>query len=134
MQSDESAIDEIAAQFFSAFTNRDGAVPGIDRLYDLLAQDARIIQKAGVDQRIYDVAGFIEPRRAMLTNGSLQDFCEVEVMAKTDIFGNIAHRFSRYHKSWEASGERYEGEGAKSLQFVRTPEGWKIASLIWDDK
>jgi ribosomal-protein-serine acetyltransferase len=133
MQSDEQAIDELAAQFFGAFTNCAGAAPDVDRLYRLFARDARIINNAGAHPQVYDVTGFIEPRRAILTDGTLREFREEETRANTDIFGKIAHRFSRYRKTWVASGERYEGEGAKSLQFVRTPEGWKISSLIWDD-
>lgn len=133
MQSDEKAIDELTARFFDAFTNCGGGPPDVDRLYRLFERNARIVNYAGSDPQIYDVAGFIEPRRAILTDGSVQEFREEETAANTDVFGNIAHRFSRYRKSWVASGERYEGEGAKSLQFVRTPEGWKISSLIWDD-
>jgi hypothetical protein len=134
MEPDEHAINEVARQFFSAFTNHGGTAPAIDRLYRLFAADARIITTAGGIPRIFDVAGFVEPRRAILTDGSFVDFTEEEVSARTEIFGNIAHRFSRYRKSWIASGRHCEGEGAKSLQLLRTSEGWKIASLIWDDK
>lgn len=133
MQSDEKIIDELTAQFFDAFTNSGGAAPDVDRLYRLFDRTARIVNYAGADPQIYDVAGFIEPRRTILNDGSVREFREEETAANTDVFKNIAHRFSRYRKSWVASGERYEGEGAKSLQFVRTPEGWKISSLIWDD-
>jgi hypothetical protein len=134
MEPDEHAINEVARQFFSAFTNHGGTAPAIDRLYRLFAADASIITTAGGIPRIFDVAGFVEPRRAILTDGSFVDFTEEEVSARTEIFGNIAHRFSRYRKSWIASGRHCEGEGAKSLQLFRTSEGWKIASLIWDDK
>lgn len=134
MQPDEHAINELTTQFFSAFTNHGGTAPGVDGLYHLFARDARIITNVGAEPQTFDVAGFVEPRRAILTDGSLVDFSEEEVSARTEIFGNIAHRFSRYRKSWFASGKPCQGEGAKSLQFIRTPEGWKIASLIWDDK
>lgn len=134
MQSDEALIDELTAQFFDAFTNRNGAVPDVDRLYRLFAPDARVIKNIGGDPQSFDVEGFVEPRRAILTDGSLVDFSEEETSATTEIYGNIAQRFSRYRKSWIAAGERFEGEGAKSLQFIRTAEGWKVASLIWDDK
>jgi hypothetical protein len=83
--------------------------------------------------QVYDIGGFIEPRRAILTDGSLVDFCEQEVSEETNICGNIAHRLSRYAKAWVASGAAQTGGGTKSMQFVRTAAGWKIASLIWDD-
>lgn len=134
MQSDEAQIDEITTQFFDAFTTRDRAVPDVDRLYRLFAAGARIVNNVGGKTQVYDVREFVEPRRAILTNGSMTDFSEWETSAKTDVFGSIAQRFSVYRKSWSVSGQQFEGEGAKSLQFIRTPEGWKISSLIWDDK
>ncbi len=135
MQSDdEIAIDDLTAVFFSAFTNRGGAMPNVDSLYEVFIPEARIVKNIDGSPEIYDVAGFIEPRRAVLTDGSLQDFSEEEFSANTVIFGNIAQRFSRYRKSWTAGGEKFEGGGAKSIQFVRTPQGWRIASLVWDDE
>jgi hypothetical protein len=134
VQSDEHAIDALTAKFFAAFTNSGGTARDIDTLYDLFAPDARIIANIGANPKAMDVGGFVEPRRTLLADGSFADFCEREVSSQTEIFGNIGHRFSRYCKSWIASGERREGRGAKSLQFLRAPGGWKIASLVWDDE
>ncbi|MBC5815706.1 MAG: DUF4440 domain-containing protein, partial [Candidatus Eremiobacteraeota bacterium] len=78
--------------------------------------------------------GFIEPRRAALTDGSLIDFREKEVFEKTEIYGNIAQRFSCHEKSWKVSDEKFQGRGAKVIQYIRTPAGWKISSLAWDDE
>lgn len=134
MNDDKLAIDEVAAAFFGAFANRDGEAADVDRLYRLFIPEAVIIKNLGKSPEVYDVAGFVEPRRALLGEGSLKDFSEEEASEETTIFGNIAQRFSRYTKSWVASGKPFRGSGAKSLQFVRTGEGWRIASLVWDDE
>lgn len=134
MQSDEDAIDELTAAFFGAFNNCNGAKPDLDRLYPLFMSEAIIVKNVGGATEVYDVAAFIEPRREVLTNGSLADFREEEVSETTEIFGTIAQRFSRYEKSWTAAGQPRTGSGAKSIQFVRTPEGWKISALAWDDE
>lgn len=126
-------VDEIIAVFFDAFTNHGGAAPNIDVLYRLFLPEALIVKNVGSVAEVLDVAGFVEPRREILTNGTLVDFREWEVSQTTETFGNIAHRFSRYEKSWNVNGEQYKAAGAKSIQFVRTPAGWKIASLTWDD-
>lgn len=126
-------IDALTAAFFDAFTNAGGVPPNIDVLYDLFIPEAIIVKNVGAVNAVLDVAGFVEPRREILSNGSLTNFREWEVSATTEIFGGIAHRFSRYEKSWIAQGESNTGAGAKSIQFVRTPAGWKIASLMWDD-
>jgi hypothetical protein len=53
---------------------------------------------------------------------------------RTDIFGGIAQRFSLYEKSGVQLGRPFLTRGVKSLQFVRTAEGWKIAAVAWDDE
>lgn len=134
MQADKHAIDEVTAAFFNAFTNRGGAQPDVDVLYRLFIPEAVIVKTVGGSPVVYDVASFVEPRRTILTDGSLTDFREEETSEQTEVFGNIAQRFSRYSKSWVVSGERFAGAGTKSINFVRTPAGWKIASLVWDDE
>jgi len=131
--SDVVAIDEVTAAFFDAFTSRGREAPNIDVLYDVLLPSATIVSAVGDTLQTYDVPGFVEPRRALLTGGAIEDFKEYETSAETDVFGNIGQRFSRYEKSWRQSGAHKSGSGAKSLQFVRTPGGWKIAALVWDD-
>ena len=51
-----------------------------------------------------------------------------------DLFGNIAQRWCRYRKAGVLDGVAFEAEGWKSLQCVRTPQGWRIASVAWDDQ
>jgi ribosomal-protein-serine acetyltransferase len=131
---DKAFIDKITTVFFDSFSNRGGAPPKLDRLYDLFIPEAIIIKNVGTVPEIYDLDGFIAPRRALLTNGSLVDFSEWETSERTDIFGNVAQRFSPYGKSWSASGDDHKGAGVNVFQFVRTPTGWKISSLAWDDE
>jgi hypothetical protein len=130
---DKEAIDAVAAAFFDAFTTTGGRSPDMETLYRLFIERAVIVNNAGGAMQVYDVATFIEPRRTILTNGTLLNFREEEVSEHTAIAGNIAQRLSRYRKSWIDAGVEREGGGTKSLHFVRTPDGWKIASLIWDD-
>lgn len=131
-QNDKAAIDALTAHFYEAFTNTHGA-PDVDRLYDVFVPEARIVNTAGATPVVYDVKSFAEPRRAILSDGTLTAFREYETFEQTTIFQNIAQRFSRYSKSWNDKDGAKSGAGAKSLQFIRTPSGWKIAGLVWDD-
>jgi ribosomal-protein-serine acetyltransferase len=130
---DKGAIDELTTAFFGAFTNIGSVVPKLDLLYELLIPEAMIIKNINATPVVYDVKGFVDPRLALLTDGSLADFSEEETSERTDIFGNIAQRFSGYKKSWIAQGVSFSGSGTNSFQFVRTSAGWKIASVVWDD-
>lgn len=127
-----AAIDGVTAKFFDAFTMRGQEAPNIDVLYEVLLPSASIVKTVG-GMEAYDVRGFVEPRRTLLASGVMENFKEYETSASTEIFGNIAQRFSRYEKTWRAAGADHSGSGAKSIQFVRTPSGWKIAALVWDD-
>lgn len=133
MHSDKTDIDEVTGLFFGAFMNRGGAPSDIERLYQLFLPECVIVGIGAGTAKVYDLAGFVEPRRALLSEGTMTEFREEEVSEKTTIFGNIAQRTSRYRKSWIAAGRPCAGSGVKSLQFVRMPDGWKIAALAWED-
>jgi hypothetical protein len=129
---DRVAIDALASAFFAAFCNEGGRVD-LSRLADLCLPDARIVKAVGAVPECCDLASFIAPRDALLNGGRLCGFSEREVESRTDVFGNVAQRWSRYRKCGVLDGVRFEGEGWKSLQCVRTPQGWRIAAVAWDD-
>ena len=129
-----SVLDELTKKFFQLFTNKDGIIPVIDTIYDLCIPGAMIIKNSGPAPEIYSLEQFITPRKKILTDGTLVDFSEEEIAAKTEIFGNIAQRFCLYQKSGVLSGEFFETKGMKTIQFIYTPGGWKISSLAWDDE
>ncbi len=133
MQSDAQAIDEVTRRFFAAFANAGGHAANIDDLYRVLIPEAVIVSNSGVTPLVYGVESFIEPRRVLLANGTLVDFREWETSGRTDIFGNVAQRAGTYAKSWTADGRTFEQTGAKTLQFIRTPEGWRISAFAWCD-
>ena len=53
---------------------------------------------------------------------------------RTDVAGDVAHRFSAYAKTWVQDGRACSGRGTKTLQVVRTPGGWRISALAWYDE
>lgn len=126
-------IDAVTAEFFGAFDNRDGKAADVDRISRLVLPDG-VIVKTGPEFTVYTVDEFIEPRRQLLTDGRLVEFSEWETSERTEIAGDIASRFSEYSKSGILDGRRYEGVGAKTLQFVRTSQGWRITAIAWYDE
>ena len=69
-----------------------------------------------------------------MDSGDLTEFREVELAEITEIFGNVAHRFSTYEKRGVTGGHPIDARGAISTQFIRTPEGWRMSSMAWDDE
>ncbi|SOD91124.1 nuclear transport factor 2 family protein [Streptomyces sp. Ag109_G2-15] len=126
-------IDAVTAEFFGAFDNRGGRPADVARIRRLVLPSGVIVM-TGPDFTVYTVDEFIEPRRQLLSDGRLTEFSEWETSERTEIAGDIASRVCEYSKSGILHGEPYEGGGTKTLQFVRTPDGWRIAALAWYDR
>lgn len=129
----KTEIDAVTAEFFGAFDNRDGKAADVARLRRLMIPGG-VIVVTGPDFRVYTVEEFIEPRERLLGDGRLVDFSEWETSERTEIEGDIASRFGTYRKSGTLDGEPFEGSGTKTIQFVRTPDGWRITAFSWYDK
>jgi hypothetical protein len=134
MDTDQAIIDDMARAFFRAFCNRDGVSADVDSLRSLFIAEGIVVKGAAPAVETYTLAQFIEPRRALLSDGTLVDFVEEEVDSRTVVLGNLAHRLSLYRKSGVLNGVRFETTGVKTLQLVRTREGWRIVSVVWDDE
>lgn len=128
----KSELDAVTAEFFGAFENRGGKTADVGRVRRLVLPEG-VIVKTGPEFTVYTVEEFIEPRLRLLTEGRLVEFSEWETSERTDIAGDIASRVGAYRKSGILDGEPFEGGGTKTIQFVRTPEGWRIAALAWYD-
>ena len=127
-------LDNLIQTFFEVFTNVGGKVPNLENLKPLLISEAKIINTTKGIPEIFSVEEFIVPREKLLTDGTLTDFKEYEISSKTEIFANIANRFSLYKKEGKLKGEAFEALGQKSFQFVKVHENWKIASVAWCDE
>ncbi|MBW8740271.1 MAG: nuclear transport factor 2 family protein [Streptomyces turgidiscabies] len=126
-------IDALTAELFAAFDNRGGRTADVARIRRLVLPGG-VIVKTGPEFTLYTVDEFIEPRRRLLSEGRLVEFSEWETSERTQIAGDIASRFCEYRKSGILDSEPFEGDGTKTIQFVRTPEGWRIAALAWYDR
>ena len=62
-------------------------------------------------------------------------FYEVETERKIDVFGNIAHVWSKYEARTSPSDTDVERRGINSIQLFRDPDsGWRIIHMIWDNE
>jgi hypothetical protein len=129
----KAEIDRVAAEFFSAFDNRGGKAADVDRVRRLVVPGGVLI-KAGPEFTVYTVEEFIEPRRQLLAEGRLVNFNEWETEERTETAGALASRFSEYQKSGILDGVPFEGGGTKTMQFVLTSDGWRIAAVSWYDR
>lgn len=131
---DKEAIDALVTDFFSAFNSTDGGPADVRRIYALAVPLAVFTKAVGSTPESCTLGGFVEPRHALLNNGTLTDFSETELSERTEISGNVAQRHSVYRKTGMLAGERFTTLGVKTFQFVRLPSGWRLTALSWDDE
>ncbi len=135
LPNDHAEIDAVVTTFFAAFTSGGEAEVDarLDALREVLLPQALVVRTCGRPEA-YDVDGFVAPRRELLTSGRLTGFREWEVEGTTQVWGDVAHRWCTYAKSWTEDGVEVSGRGAKTIQLVRAEAGWRISAVAWDDE
>ncbi len=131
---DAEAVAALVGVFFAAFTSEPDCVERIADLRAAFLPAAVIVRTCGLEPTVYDVEGFLQPRQALLTGGTLTGFREWQLIGRTDIWGDIAQHVGSYAKSGVQDGVPVTGRGMKTLQFVRTSAGWRISAAAWDDE
>lgn len=131
---DRAEIAGLVETFFAAFTSAPDCAARLDALRRIFLPEAVIVRTCGSAPTVYDIEGFIAPRQALLSGGTLTGFREWPLDGRTDLFGDIAQHFCGYAKSWVQDGQEISGAGMKTLQFVRTDGGWRISAAAWDDE
>ncbi len=132
--SDQSMIESVVDAFFGAFVSGPGCSERMTSLRALFVPRAVVVRTCGLEPSVMTVEEFIAPREALLTGGSLTDFREWPVAGHTEVFGDIAHWFGSYAKAGLQDGVPFTGRGMKSIQLIRTAEGWRISAAAWDDE
>jgi hypothetical protein len=63
------------------------------------------------------------------------DFCEVEIGRRIDLFGNIAHVWSAYEARTALGDSAPERRGINSIQLFKDADlGWRIVAMLWDNE
>ena len=125
-------LDALVAEFFRAVSFEAGETPPY--IHALFIEPGLLIKNTTGTPEISSVRQFIEPRQAMVSRGELTRFRELELSETTQVFGNVAHRYSAYAKSGTTNGVPFEARGVISTQLVKTPAGWKMSAMAWDDE
>jgi len=130
----KAELDRLTAEYFQAVSFEAGEMPPYENIHGLFIETGLLIKNTASTPEISTVRQFIEPRKALVHSGELTRFREAELSETTEIFGNVAHRFSAYEKSGTLKGAPFEARGMISTQFILTPAGWKMSALAWDDE
>lgn len=130
----KAELDRLAWDFFRAVSFEAGEMPPYDGIHLLFVESGLLVKNTTSTPEISTVSQFIEPRLALVRSGELTWFREWELSETTEIFGNIAHRFSAYAKTGTLKSVPFEARGMISTQFILTPAGWRMCAMAWDDE
>jgi hypothetical protein len=130
----KAELDRLVSEFFRAVSFEQGETPPFDNIYGLFIEAGVLVKNTAATPEICTIRQFIEPRLALVLSGELMRFNETELCETTQIFGNVAHRLSSYAKSGTSKGVPFAARGMISTQFIRTPAGWKMSAMAWDDE
>jgi hypothetical protein len=131
---DREAIDLLTADLYASISFRPGETPDLERLASLFLLPGLLINNNGEEPVVWDVAAFSETYREQIAAGAVHSFMEEEITDRTELFGNVAHRFSTYQARIRGGKTDAVLQGINSLQFLKTGGSWRVASILWNDE
>ena len=134
MADDRTQIDQLMVSFLRAVSFGAGEQPAYAALRELFVDGARLINTTPEVRETSTVDEFIRVREEKVASGALTAFEELESAETTEVFGNVAQRWSTYRKRGTTDGVPIDARGVIGTQFVRTERGWRISAMAWDDE
>ena len=130
----QAELKRLIEEFFRAVSFTAEEKPTYSKLHELFIEPGLLIKNSGHAPEVASVAEFIQSRQRSVDAGELTHFQEVEMASTTQLFGNVAQRFTAYAKAGMLNGVRFAARGMICTQFILTPAGWRMSSMAWDDE
>lgn len=128
---DETAINQAVNNAYKALGFAEGKQPSFDSIRYAFIPQAQLINFIADTAQILSITDFINAYKNYVETSKLQSFNEEEIYGRTDQFGNIAQRISTY-KTYINRTDIPAERGVNSFQLIKTKDGWKVSSIIWD--
>ncbi len=127
-------LKEITEKLYRSISFYKGEIPDLDTLKSLFISESKLIHHYLDEPVIMSIDEFIKRYTENINNGSITEFNEQEIFEKTDLFGNIAQRFSVYEAKISKGAESSLSKGINSIQFIKIGYDWKVLSILWMDE
>jgi len=127
-----AAVDEMYAMISGPKGPRDWSRQG--KCFHPQARQVRTWIDAG-GRPACTVMGLDDYARDTTPFFAANDFYEIEIARRIDLFGNIAHVWSAYEARTSLDDDKPERRGINSIQLFRDPQlGWRIMAMLWDNE
>ena len=128
---DEAAIKTAVDNVYTALSFGDGKQPNADSIKNCFIEKAQLINFIADTAQILSIDDFIKAFKNYTQTSKINFYKETEIFGRTEQFGNIAQRISSY-KTFANNTDVVSERGVYSFQLIKTPNGWKVSSIIWD--
>lgn len=128
---EEEAIKKAVADAYRIISFKTGEQPKYDSVKYFFMPQAQFFNFRNDTLETFTIDQFVKVYRSFIESNHINSFYEIELKGNTDQFGRIAQRISTYAtyiNTMDTATER----GVNSFQLVKTNEGWKVTSIIWD--
>jgi hypothetical protein len=127
---EDSAITKAVHDAYACISFKTGA-PAYDKIGNYFVPQAQLINFRSDTAQFTSISQFIDFYKQFIETNHIGMFHEDELFGRTEQFGRVAHRISTYItylNTMDSATER----GVNSFQLIKTPQGWKVSSIIWD--
>lgn len=131
VNADEAAIKQAVDNAYSALGFSAGAQPAFDSIQYAFIPQAQLINFIADTAQILSIGDFVKAYKNYIETSKVQSFKEEEIYGRTDQYGQIAQRISSY-KTYINRTDLPAERGVNSFQLIKTKDGWKVSSIIWD--
>ncbi len=128
---DDAAIKKAVDDAYAAISFKEGEKPRYDSIQYFFIPQAQFINFIADTAQILPFNDFVKAFKNYIETGNIKFFQEEEIYGRTDQFGNIAQRISTY-KTYANTMEIPSERGVNSFQLIKTKNGWRVSSIIWD--
>jgi hypothetical protein len=133
--SDTESLDAIIPALYETVSGPAGEERDTPRMRTLFMPGAHLIRTTVADDgtpraHVMDVESFARENADFFRRNN---FYEVEIARRTDLFGNIAQVFSTYEARSEAEGAAFN-RGINSIQLFHDGKRWWVVNMLWDNE
>ena len=128
---DDVAIKKAVDDAYTSMSFKSGEQPQYDAIKNYFTPQAQLINFIDDTAQTLSINDFVKAFQNYVETTKIQSCKEPEIYGRTEQFGNIAQRISSY-KTYINSLDIVKERGVNSFQLIKTPQGWKVCSLIWD--
>lgn len=128
---DEAAIKKAVDDAYAALSFTAGEQPAFDSIQYAFIPQAQLINYIEDTAQVLSIADFVKAYKNYVETAGIKLFREEEVYGRTDQYGNIAQRISTY-RTYVNLNDIVKERGVNSFQLIKTPQGWKVSSIVWD--